>query len=196
MTAPAIVQTVFTCDKCSYTCHSKHAITCHAITAHAQVSTVSRCIDAPWCSVCGLLFDSTVGVRNHIWHSDICRHNLLWRGPFLQGDNHIAALDERASIVRQNVKSGVSKEKVKHLCVRTFGPHQPILDRFGEIIRPSKKGHPLGDNRPLHFPSNLTEVDNYVEEGCPATRYARCSARCGLCGGSGGSVQVQPLAAN
>ena len=181
--SPDAVQTIYTCDQCSYSCNSVHAMTCHGIVAHAQTSTVSRCIDTAWCSICGLLFDSPVGVRNHVWHSDICRLNLLWRGPFLQGDSHLEALAVRAAVIKKNNKAGVGKEKNVHLCVRTFGPHQPILDGSGEIVLPSRRGHPLGNNKALHLPSNLTEVDNYVEVGCPAARYELCSPSCGLCGG-------------
>ena len=131
-----------------------------------------------------------VGVRSHVWHSEVCRLNLLWRGPFLHGDAHTAALAERATVTRKNCKAGIGSEKITRLCVRTFGPHQPILDGNGEFVVPSTRGHPLGPNRALHWPSNLTEVDNYVEVGCPAARYESCSLSCGLCGGSSGHVQV------
>ena len=100
----------------------------------------------------------------------------------MQGEAHLAALAERASVVQKNNKAGIAKEKVKHLCVRTFGPHQPILDGNGEIIQPSTRGHPLGPNRPLHLPSALTVAVPFVAVTCPAEKYVMCTSRCLLCG--------------
>ena len=66
----------------------------------------------------------------------------------------------------ENEKHQDTKHRSDRLCVRTFGPHLPVVDRHGEEVFPSKKGHPLGPNRALHLPARLLEIDDYdFEDG-------------------------------
>ena len=101
----------------------------------------------------------------------------------LYGKDHTDALAARAGVRQKNGKAGVSKVKVTNLCVRSFGPHQPIMSCSGELVVPSRKGHPLGRGQ-LHWPSGLLALDPYVPVGCVASRYSPCTDACVLCGGN------------
>ena len=116
--------------------------------------------------------------------SKICRLNLLLRGPFLDDAQLAASMAERALWRKQNIKSGLAVGKRKKLCVRSFGPHQVILNAGGEIVQSSLKGHPLGGRgRPMYLPSGLLRPDPVEVTGCPASRLAPCSGKCVLCFG-------------
>ena len=110
--------------------------------------------------------------------SELCRLNLLL---------HRSGLDEAQKTRNENHKAGYSKHKSQRLCVPTFGPHLPVVDRHGEEVVPSKQGHPLGPNRALHLPAHLLEIDDFdFHEGrCPAIRFTVCTVRCCLCKGYG-----------
>ena len=174
----------WTCTECDYSCGNKTTLQCHMTAAHGMVSCISRCVDTVWCTVCGLLFDSEAGVMEHAGKTKLCRHNLLFRGPHLDDEGHSASLARRAEARRNNIRRGVSHGKVQNLCVRTFGPHQIILDEHGEEVVASKRGHPLGPNKPLHLPSGLLCPDLDDVPGCQASRYSSCTGACLLCEGS------------
>ena len=136
--------------------------------------------------MCGLRFGNTASVREHAGEkSELCLLNLLIRGPFLSPEQHRASLDDANTTRKENSVSGYSKHKSQRLCVRTFGPHFPVYDRHGEMVKTSKKGHPLGPSRALHLPAHLLEIDEFrVADGlCTASRYAECTERCMLCKG-------------
>ena len=169
--------------ECDYSCGTKTALKCHMTTAHGQYSEVGKCIDTCWCTVCGLLFDDEALVAEHVGKSKVCRLNLLLRGPHLDEAAHAATLARRSEFRRRNKRGGLSQGKVTNLCVRTFGPHQLIVDANGERLLTSKRGHPLGDNKPLYLPSGLLRPDLDAVVGCEATRYRPCSAACLMCKG-------------
>ena len=156
---------------------------CHMTTAHGQYSAVGKCIDTSWCTVCGLLLDDEALVAEHVGKSKVCRLNLLRRGPHLDEGAHAAALARRSEFRRRNLKGSVSQGKVTNLCVCTFGPHQLIVDENGERLLPSKKGHPLGPNRPLYLPSGLLCPYLDAVNGCQASRYRSCTEACLMCKG-------------
>ena len=87
---------------------------------------------------------------------------------------------------RTNFASGWSKSKVKYRCVRSFGPHLLAYGLDGIVIKPSKKGSPIGLAR-LHLPHQLIilDADNSYNnvESCPAARFSHCTGRCTLCRG-------------
>ena len=107
--------------------------------AHGSKSEVSRCIDACWCTVCGLFFDNEAVVSEHVHGHAICRLNMLLRGPHVHGDAHKEALSRRAAIRRKNKHSGIPQGKITNLCVRSFGPHKIIIGTDGERVFPSKR---------------------------------------------------------
>ena len=94
-----------------------------------------------------------------------------------------ASLDEDATFKTDNGKAGKTTMKKAGCCVRTFGPHRVILNEAGHVVQPSKRGHPLGNGRPLFLPYNLLEHVPVVDVRCEAARYRACTAKCGLCGG-------------
>ena len=159
------------------------ALNCDSTTAHGEYSEVGKCIDTRWCSVCGLLFDGEALVAEHAGKSDLCRLNLFLRGAFLDESSHDAALSRRTFFRRTNLNKGVSQGKVAKLCVRTFGPHQCVFNEQGGVVVPSKKGHPLGPNRPLHLPSGLLCPYLDAVPGCQASRYRTCTDACLICRG-------------
>ena len=184
LTVARDVPAVWQCDMCEYSCGNKATLQCHYTSKHKQFSNTSRCVDTSWCTVCGLLFDDSAAVADHLRSSQMCRLNLLLRGPFLSDEELAANLASRARWRQQNIKGGQVAGKRKNLCVRTFGPHQVVMNAGGEIVELSDTGHPLGGRgTPMYLPSGLLMPDPDSIAGCPASRYAPCTGKCVLCEG-------------
>ena len=101
----------------------------------------------------------------------------------MSDEQHKAVLSEAVASRTKNNRSGVHKHKISKLCIRMFGPHREVIDNDGSIVQPSRKGHPLGNNRQLHLPPHLLEHVPRIDLPCQASRYTVCTAACVLCGG-------------
>ena len=142
-------------------------------------------MDTVACTVCGLVFDSVAGNLAHASKSKLCCSNLIGRGVFLSGDGLKESLAAAASFRSDNKRSGKAPKKVAKLCVRSFGPFPPVFDANNNVIVPSRKGHPLGEGRPLFLPPRLLEAFIFDEiDKCPAGRLKVCTSLCLLCHGS------------
>ena len=156
---------------------------------------MTKCIDTARCTVCGLVSDSINMNLHHAFEgSELCRHNLLKRGTFLEGEALEAVMGDTASCRSANFNAGFHRRKAEKTCIRAYGPHQVIWSLCNNyIIQPSKRGHPLGSDkkRKLHLPPHLCveEDDMSILDSvfnclpCPASRYRSCTARCTLCQG-------------
>ena len=93
-------------------------------------------------------------------------------------------MTKREQIIPQtsNGKSGKVTMKTSKCCVRTVGPHKIVFDTDGAVIKPSIKGHPLGNGRPLFLPRELCLLVEEAGTSCPAARYKLCTDECRLCG--------------
>ena len=78
----------------------------------------------------------------------------------------------RESLTTKNIKGGDHALNVSKLCVRVFGPHREIFDKDGNMVRQSKKGHPLGGSRHLYLPPHLYDVEDDIGSQCEAAKYA------------------------
>ena len=181
----AVADDSYHCRFCAY--HgSARQVQCHEQRLHAAVSDLMYCADSCTCSICGLTFESVVVNRRHSRESLLCKLNLLRHGPVIEGLDLLLSLDEDASFKSANGKAGKTTMKTSGCCVRAFGPHRIIYDADGHIVQASKRGHPLGNGRPLFLPPHLLEHVEVLELPCPAARYSACTDWCGLCGGSYG----------
>ena len=177
------VPSVWRCTLCTYECASKSALSCHEVAGHGVFTEVSRCINTPWCSVCGFRFETIVCASAHVQDkSPLCKLNLLLRGPFLTDEQHVDVLAAIATSRTKNIRSGVHKHKISKLCVRMFGPHRGVVDHDGTVVKASRKGHPLGNNRQLHLPPHLLVQVPRLYLPWQASRYTACTAACLLCG--------------
>ena len=148
-----------------------------------MISEITTCVNTPWCTVCGLLFDTVCIARIHAREALLCKHNLLLRGPVCTDDEVALTLDIDAKFKSDNSKKGVASTKRKNACIRSFGPYQPAVNFDGVPLVPSKKGHPLGGGRGLCLPRRLIEHVEEMVLHCPASRYRLCTVACGLCRG-------------
>ena len=62
------------------------------------------------------------------------------------------SLDEDAAFRTANGKSGKGTMKKSGCCMRAFGPYRIVYDANGQVVQASKRGHPLGNGRPLFLP--------------------------------------------
>ena len=125
--------------------------------------------------------------------SEVCRLNLLLRGPFMTEIEVSEVNEEIATIRRANFALGFGKSRVKFQCTRSFGPHLHVFGMDGSITTP-RKGNPLGKG-PRRLPRHLLTLDDdnsySCTASCPASRFSLCTGRCLLC-----HVQVEALAVN
>ena len=87
----------------------------------------------------------------------------------------VLSLDEDATVKTTNGKGGKRTMIKAGCCVRTFGPYRIIYNEAGHIVKVSKKGHPLGDHRPLFLPYQLLEHVPVVDVKCEIARYKACA---------------------
>ena len=144
------------CNLCEYKGNARQ-VQCHQQRWHGTIADLTICVDTAACTVCGLLFESVAVNRRHSRESSLCLHNLLRRGPFIDDATLALSLDEDALFKTSHGKSGQVTMKRSKCCVRTFGPHRIVVNMEGADIAPSKKGHPLGNGRPLFLPRQLCE---------------------------------------
>ena len=103
---------------------------------HAIISEVTKRVNTVSCAVCGLTFESVAMNRRRSRESPLCKHNLLLRGPVIEGEALSISLDEDATFKTTNGKSGKSTMKRSGCCVRALGPHRIIYDEAGNVVLP------------------------------------------------------------
>ena len=180
----------FQCPVCTFSCSTMCGLQGHLTMSHGRINELTACIDTPWCTVCGLRSASVNMNLHHAYEgSEICRHNLLKRGPFLEGEALVAVMASTALCRSESFKAGNQRRKADKSCIRSFGPHQQIWTVCdSHVIVPSKRGHPLGSDkkRKLHLPPHLwDEIDNSLLDclPCHASLYSPCTDKCVLCRG-------------
>lgn len=144
---------------------------CHESRLHGHVNVITKCIDSQRCSVCALTFENIDGCMSHVYKSEVCRLNHLLRGPFREGEQLRAVPAEPSDFRKKNSGAGRNPRQISKICVRAFGPHQPIMNQDGEYVIPSKKGNPLGGSSRLHLPGHLLEFVEQLDIPCEAARY-------------------------
>ena len=161
------------------------ALRCHRTAYHGQLSSANWCIDTSTCTVCLLAFSSIATCKAHVMDkSQVCRLNLLMRGPFLSIGEVLACNVGVSGSRCTNMAQGKPRNHAKVLCTRTFGPIQVVYDVEGEPIVPYK-GNPLRVG-PLRLPHQLIKCDVQpaLSEGqCPASVRKPCGVGCLLCRG-------------
>ena len=203
------------CDLCDYSCSTSKQMAMHSRIKHMSRHPVNRCIDVPWCTVCGIHRHNRAGMMVHLQdRSKICRLNLLLRGEFVT-EEAAEILDAEAATSRlSNVHSGTGKHQVDKLCVRVFGPWQKVVVLEGMVIC-TPNGHPLGNSQKWYWPARL-EPKHLLRIGCPsyckhftawvrgqhtcrcaqcksvpsaircpASKSVQCTEKCMVCGSSG-----------
>ena len=198
--------TVHCCDECVYTCESSKQLAAHKRIKHFHRHPVNKCIDTPWCSVCGILTHHRAGLMRHVQDSSrICQFNLLMRGECVSDEAAAALEAEAASCRLQNIHAGRGKHHVKQAAVRVYGPWQPVMSLEGALLA-SAQGHPLGNNQKWYRPARLQvksckSFDSWIRGrhrckcklctvlpaaiACPASLYVQCTTECMICGARG-----------
>ena len=108
----------------------------HGVAFHGRLSSLHRTVDgAPWCTVCGLWFGDRTRVVQHLQESNaISLFNYRLRGEWIS-DEQARKLCTGDALRRLDRKSqGLQKHFADLSCVRTFGPHWPIIDLSGLCI--------------------------------------------------------------
>ena len=142
------------CALCPYAGDSRRHLLAHQKFAHNQRDIVNGCIDTGHCTVCGLLFYDRAMVMTHVFRSEVCKRNLIARGPFLTEAAMVECAAEDARVRRCNRAAGRDQHYAARQCTRIFGPFLPVRDAQGDVIV-SPDGHPLGPGRRWHRPAQL-----------------------------------------
>ena len=148
------IDSTLACQLCGDRCDSVTALTMHLVSKHKLKDPVHTCVNTVWCPVCGILYSNRGLLMEHCaYRSKVCRMNLLLRGAFFPWDEISALESQQSDICAANVKAGRPRYFASTPAVRIFGPHLPIFDASGQLIVPSKGGHPLGNGLAVYRPA-------------------------------------------